>query len=64
MTVDSKELPTSMADLMALIEQEIPEGRQNLRDSHANLEKVADYCESNYFQVGYPFYVGSCHDIE
>lgn len=63
MTVDTKELPTSMADLMALIEQEIPEGRQNLRDSHANLEKVADYCESNYFQVRIIFCSFSVHEV-
>jgi hypothetical protein len=51
MTVDSKEMPSAMADLMAMVERDIPEGRQNLRDSFANLEKVADYCESNYFQA-------------
>lgn len=53
MTVDSKELqmPSALADLLSLIEHDIPDGRQNLKDSHSNLEKVADYCESNYFQV-------------
>lgn len=45
MTVDAKEMPSAMADLLALVEQEIPAGRQSLRDSFANLEKVADYCE-------------------
>lgn len=40
-----------MADLMSMVERDIPEGRQSLRDSFANLEKVADYCESNYFQA-------------
>ncbi|XP_042209550.1 abl interactor 2-like [Homarus americanus] len=29
-------------------EQEIPEGRQSLSDSHANLEKVAAYCIENF----------------
>lgn len=39
-----------MADLMTLIQHEIPDGRQNIHDSHTNLEKVAEYCEANYFQ--------------
>lgn len=43
-------MPEIMADLLTLIEQEVPEGRQNLQDSHTNLEKVAEYCEANYFQ--------------
>ena len=38
------------ADLDSLITSEIPEGRQNLLDSHSNLERVAEYCETNYFQ--------------
>lgn len=45
------EMPSAMSDLLSIIENEIPEGRQNLADSHSNLDKVADYCESNYFQV-------------
>jgi len=38
------------ADLDSLITSEIPEGRQNLMDSYTNLERVAEYCENNYFQ--------------
>jgi hypothetical protein len=45
------EMPSAMSDLLSIIENEIPEGRQNLQDSHSNLDKVADYCETNYFQV-------------
>lgn len=41
-----------MAELAALLTNEIPEGRNNLSDSHINLERVADYCETNYLQVG------------
>ncbi|CAB0045327.1 unnamed protein product [Trichogramma brassicae] len=40
-----------MAELATLLHQEIPEGRHNLADSHSNLERVADYCEANYFQA-------------
>lgn len=39
-----------MTDLITLVNQEIPEGRQSLQDSFTNLERVAEYCESNYFQ--------------
>lgn len=39
-----------MAELATLLHQEIPEGRTNLSDSHTNLERVAEYCEVNYFQ--------------
>ena len=42
---------SDLTDLYQLIEQEIPDGRQHLQDSHANLERVAAYCEGNYLQV-------------
>lgn len=42
----------NMAELAALLNTEIPEGQNNLTDSHTNLERVAEYCEGNYFQVG------------
>ena len=38
------------ADLDTLITADIPEGRQNLLDSYTNLERVAEYCENNYYQ--------------
>lgn len=40
-----------MSELMSLIDHEIPLARQNLLDNHKNLEKIAIYCETNYFQV-------------
>ncbi|KAF8790624.1 Abl interactor 2 like protein [Argiope bruennichi] len=43
-------MPSVMADLISLIDHHIPEGQQSLLDSHSNLEKVAEYCEANYFQ--------------
>lgn len=33
-----------------LLEEEIPAGRSALLDSFTNLERVAEYCESNYVQ--------------
>ncbi|XP_051986372.1 abl interactor 2-like isoform X5 [Xyrauchen texanus] len=39
-----------MAELQMLLEEEIPAGRGALLDSYANLERVAEYCESNYIQ--------------
>ncbi|KAM9346932.1 abl interactor 2-like [Symphorus nematophorus] len=39
-----------MAELQMLLEEEIPAGRRALLDSFGNLERVAEYCESNYVQ--------------
>nr|XP_046219925.1 abl interactor 2-like isoform X2 [Oncorhynchus gorbuscha] len=39
-----------MAELQMLLEEEIPAGQRALLDSFTNLERVADYCESNYVQ--------------
>nr|XP_061802550.1 abl interactor 2-like isoform X10 [Nerophis lumbriciformis] len=40
-----------MAELQMLLEEEIPAGRSALLDSFTNLERVAEYCESNYVQT-------------
>ncbi|XP_065148921.2 abl interactor 2a isoform X11 [Paramisgurnus dabryanus] len=40
-----------MAELQMLLEEEIPAGRSALLDSFINLERVAEYCESNYVQA-------------
>ncbi|KAM6955271.1 abl interactor 2-like isoform 8-T8 [Lycodopsis pacificus] len=40
-----------MAELQMLLEEEIPAGRRSLLDSFTNLERVAEYCESNYVQT-------------
>ena len=37
--------------LLSLIEKEIPEGRQALKDGHENLAKVAAYCEQKYIET-------------
>ena len=46
---------TKMAEvenvLLSLIEKEIPEGRQALKDGHENLAKVAAYCEQKYIET-------------
>ncbi|XP_051872787.1 abl interactor 2b isoform X5 [Pristis pectinata] len=39
-----------MAELQMLLEEEIPAGRRALLDSYHNLDRVAEYCESNYIQ--------------
>ncbi|XP_013878200.1 abl interactor 2 [Austrofundulus limnaeus] len=39
-----------MAELQMLLEDEIPAGRRALLDSFTNLERVAEYCETNYVQ--------------
>ncbi|PRD32204.1 UNVERIFIED_CONTAM: Abl interactor 2 [Trichonephila clavipes] len=51
MQVKGDKMPSIMADLMSLIDVHIPDGQQSLQDSHSNLEKVAEYCEANYFQA-------------
>ncbi|GAB1601081.1 abl interactor 1-like isoform X2 [Argonauta hians] len=38
------------AELVQLIEEEIPEGKQHLQESYTNLNRVAEYCEGNYHQ--------------
>ena len=37
--------------ILSLLEEEIPEGRQALRDGHENLAKVAAYCEQKYIET-------------
>ncbi|XP_040924834.1 abl interactor 2-like isoform X4 [Betta splendens] len=39
-----------MAELQMLLDEEIPAGRKALLDSFTNLDRVAEYCESNYVQ--------------
>ncbi|XP_065335896.1 abl interactor 2 isoform X1 [Cloeon dipterum] len=39
-----------LAELAALLSTELPEGRASLCDSHQNLQRVAEYCEENYYQ--------------
>ena len=44
--------------LLSLINKEIPEGRQALRDGHENLAKVAAYCEQKYLETNNRFKSG------
>jgi hypothetical protein len=39
-----------MDEIITLIKQDLPEGRQSLKDSFLNLERVAEYCEDSYFR--------------
>lgn len=39
-----------MDELASLIRTDIPEGRQNLKESFTNLERVAEYCEDTYYR--------------
>ncbi|XP_071307121.1 ABI gene family member 3 [Agelaius tricolor] len=41
-----------MSELERLRLSEIPAGRQQLREQHHNLLRVAEYCHSNYLQAG------------
>lgn len=50
LTLSAKDV--KMAELQMLLDEEIPAGRSALLDSFTNLERVAEYCESNYVQVG------------
>ena len=46
---------TKMADskeVYDLLQNRIPEARQQLRDSHKNLGDLASYCEQNYIDSG------------
>ena len=40
-----------MKEVYNLLQNDIPDGRQNLEYNHTNLENVAGYCEGNYLQV-------------
>lgn len=39
-----------MAELKTLMEEEIPEGRDALLESHQNLQKVSAYCTQKYLE--------------
>lgn len=39
-----------MDEIITLIKQDLPEGRQSLKDSFTNLERVAEYCEDSYYR--------------
>ena len=38
-------------ELLELLETRVPKARQDLVDSHKNLEGLADYCERNYVET-------------
>ena len=35
-----------------MLQQRIPDARRQLRDSHKNLDELANYCERNYIETG------------
>lgn len=41
---------STMDEIITLIKQDLPEGRQSLKDSFLNLERVAEYCEDSYYR--------------
>ncbi|KAH9425722.1 Abl interactor 2, partial [Dermatophagoides pteronyssinus] len=47
---DSKHLKQTNQALKSLLNQHLPENQQSLKDSQINLDKIANYCDSNYFQ--------------
>ncbi|GCB60088.1 abl interactor 1-like isoform X2 [Scyliorhinus torazame] len=40
-----------MAEMQSLLQRDIPADRQALMESSANLQKLAEYCETNYIQA-------------
>ena len=39
-------------EVSELLQQRIPDARRQLRESHKNLNELADYCERNYIETG------------
>lgn len=39
-----------MDEIIQLVENDIPECQQTLKNNHRNLERVAEYCDRNYFK--------------
>lgn len=54
---DSVHLKQTNAALKTLLNQHLPENQQSLKDSQINLDKIANYCDSNYFQVSLVLFI-------